>query len=133
MRNISFSLTTPQFLDRSKDVTRRLNWLKLRVGDHLMACEKCQGIKPGESIVRLGKIIVAEVTREPLNSMLKDLNYGRLEVVREGFPLLSPAEFVSMFCRHLACRPETIITRIVFQYPENAPTVPTAGLTTTDS
>ena len=38
MRNISFSLTTRQFRDGSKDVTRRVNWQNLKPGDHLMAC-----------------------------------------------------------------------------------------------
>jgi capsid protein len=50
MRNISFSMTESQFLDGSKDVTRRLGWLTLQAGDHLMACRKCQGLKPGEKI-----------------------------------------------------------------------------------
>ena len=34
-RNISFALTTPQFLDGSKDVTRRNGWLMLKTGDIL--------------------------------------------------------------------------------------------------
>ena len=33
MRNISFSLTEEQFLNGSKDVTRRLGWLFLKPGD----------------------------------------------------------------------------------------------------
>lgn len=40
MRNISFSMTTPQFLDGSKDVTRRMGWLFLIKGEELCGIEK---------------------------------------------------------------------------------------------
>jgi hypothetical protein len=62
-RNISFSMTEPQFLDGSKDVTRRMGWLRIKPGDVLNACRKCMGLKPGEKIVRLGQIVVVSVTR----------------------------------------------------------------------
>lgn len=114
MRNISFSLTTPQFLDLSKDVTRRLAWLKLKPGDALMACEKCQGIKPGENVVKLGEIVVMSASRERPDLMLTDAAYGASEVIREGFPDMTPAQFVEMFCKHNKCEPATIITRIAF-------------------
>jgi hypothetical protein len=116
MRNISFSLTEEQFLDGSKDVTRRLGWLFLKPGDPLMGCEKCQGIKPGESIVRLGEIYVLGVSRERLDRMITEPEYGAAEVIREGLPNLAPAEFVAMFCKHMACKPNHIITRIVFHH-----------------
>ena len=114
MRNISFSLTTPQFRDGSKDVTRRLRWLFLKVNDHLMACEKCQGIQPGESLVRLGPIQVISITREPLSRMIDDARYGRAEARREGFPEMNGRQFVEMFCRHMKCTPNTRIARIEF-------------------
>lgn len=114
MRNISFSLTTPQFLDRSKDVTRRIGWLYLKPGDALMACEKCLGIKPGEKVVHLGQIVVMAVYREPLNRMIHEPEYGQAEVIREGFPTLSPAQFVEMFMKHNNCEANRMISRIVF-------------------
>jgi len=116
MRNISFSLTTPQFVDKSKDVTRRLGWLKLKPGDELQACEKCQGLKPGEKIVRLGRIYVFSVCRERLDRMILDLEYGKSEVIREGFPNLDPAQFVAMFCKHNKCEPDRLITRILYAH-----------------
>lgn len=120
MRNISFSLTTPQFKDRSKDVTRRLGWENLKPGQDLMGCEKCQGLKPGEPLVRLGKIVVMSARRERLDMMISDPKYGREEVIREGFPDLAPAEFVAMFCKHNKCEPGELITRIAFCHaPEN--------------
>ena len=48
-RNISFSMTTPQFLDGSKDVTRRMGWNRLRASDTLRAVKKAMGLKKGES------------------------------------------------------------------------------------
>ena len=122
MRNISFSLTEEQFLDDSKDVTRRLGWAFLKAGDRLMACRKCMGLKPGEKIVRLGEIEVVSVRREPLNRMAryyeivnKEIGYGKTEAIREGFPHLSGDQFVSMFCKHMSCRPGQEITRIQFR------------------
>ncbi len=123
MRNISFSLTERQFLDGTKDVTRRLGWLNLKPGDRLMACRKCMGLKPGEQIVRLGEIEVVRVRREPLNRMArfseianKEIGYGATEAIREGFPDMSGDEFVTMFRRHMKVRdPRQIITRIEFK------------------
>ena len=115
MRNISFSLTTPQFLDRSKTVTRRLGWKFLKAGDVLMGCEKCQGLGKGGKIVKLGKIRVVDVFQQPLNTMLNPL-YGEDEASREGFPGYSGADFVQMFCKHMKCTPETTVSRIEFEY-----------------
>ena len=116
MRNISFSLTERQFLDGSKDVTRRLGWANLKPGQRLMGCQKCQGIKPGESIVRLGEIEVVSVRREPLNRMSADAAYGRAEAIREGFPEMTGCQFVEMFCKHMKVTPSVVLTRIEFQH-----------------
>jgi hypothetical protein len=119
-RNISFSLTTPQFLDGSKDVTRRMGWLKLRQGDFLCAVKKGMGLKPGEKVERLGMIRVASVRREPPRAMTDNLDYGFDETRREGFPDPSPnnwpSVFVDFFCRsHSKCTPDSIVTRIEFE------------------
>ncbi len=55
-RNISFSMTTPQFIDGSKTVTRRMGWKFLKPGDVLCAVEKGMGLKKGEKVKRLGHI-----------------------------------------------------------------------------
>jgi hypothetical protein len=96
-RNISFALTTAQFRARSKTVTRRSGWRKLKVGEVLCAVEKGQGLKRGEKLVRLGCIKVTDVRREPLCRLLDDADYGSAEVVHEGFPTQSPSEFVEFF------------------------------------
>jgi hypothetical protein len=124
-RNISFALTKEQIRNRTKTVTRRLNWLTLKPGDILNACEKCQGIKPGESIVRICKIRVVSVRREPLRAMTDDVKYGFAEVFAEGFgehaTLRWPSVWVPWFCdthhtRAKPCTPDTVVTRIEFEY-----------------
>lgn len=113
--NISFALTTRQFLDRSKDVTRRLGWRRLKQGDVLTAVEKGQGLKKGEQAVILGRIRVKTVRREPLNEILRS-GYGDEEVIREGFGGLSPLEFLDFFCQKNNCDRQAEVTRIEFEY-----------------
>lgn len=136
MRNISFMMTMEQ-VRRSfamaaavlksgaarpvplKDVTRRDGWDFLNVGDQLRACEKCQGLGPGGKIVRLGVIEVVSIRYEPLQRMLDNPIYGAEECRREGFPEMTPAEFVAFFCKgHKGVTPASIVTRIEFKYVE---------------
>lgn len=115
-RNISFALTTKQFLDGSKTVTRRMGWENLEVGEVLCAVEKSQGLKKGEGVKRLGMIRVKEVWREPLRRMIDHLGYGSVECRLEGFGHMQPEEFVAFFCRtHKGCTPESEVTRIEFE------------------
>lgn len=111
MRNISFSLTTRQFLSGEKDVTRRLGWAWLQPGTRLMAVEKAQGLKKGEKVKRLGKIEVVRVGREELWCIR--LHPG--DCRREGFPEMTPGEFIDMFCRGMGCDVQTRVTRIEFR------------------
>lgn len=120
-RNISFALTTPQFLARTKTVTRRCGWRKLKAGDLLQAIEKGMGLKKGERVVKLGMIRVVSARREPLRRMIDESNYGILECEKEGFPFpheySTPIPFVEMFCAsHSGCTLETEITRIEYEY-----------------
>lgn len=115
-RNISFSLTTKQFRDRSKTVTRRLKWDSVKAGDILMGVEKAMGLKPGEKMVRLGLIRVTEARNEPLQLLIDDPEYGKSEAAKEGFPEMSGAEFVEMFCKHMKVGPSYAPKRIEFEY-----------------
>lgn len=116
MRNISFSLTEPQFLARTKDITRRLGWEMLQPGEELMGCRKVMGRRNGEPLVKLGPIRIISRRREPLGFM-DHLPYGLEECRREGFPNLLPHEFIAFFCRtHKGCTPATFITRLEFLY-----------------
>jgi hypothetical protein len=114
MRNISFALTTKQFRDRSKSVTRRLGWKNLKPGERVCGIVKGMGLKPGEKIERLGVIEVVSVSREELRVMTD------ADCAREGFPEMKAVEFVSMFCKHMGCDPSEIVTRIEFRYVDAA-------------
>lgn len=119
-RNISFALTTEQFKNRTKTVTRRCGWKFLQPGDILTGCVKCMGLKPGETIERLGQIRIVDVRRESLFDLVADLsgNYGRTEATKEGFPEMDGPDFVEMFCQHMGGRCDQIVTRIEFEYLE---------------
>lgn len=118
MRNMSFMLTTEQFRNRSKTVTRRIGWWDLQPGERLMGVEKGQGLKKGETIVRLGPILIVDARGEPLNRIDQD------ECNLEGFPELTPEKFVKMFCvANRGCTPETEVNRIQFKYLDAAGTV----------
>jgi hypothetical protein len=119
-RNISFALTTPQFKARTKTVTRRLGWCDLKIGEVLGAVEKCQGIPKGGKVTKLGKIRVKDVRRERVDRLTVDEAYGRAEVVAEGFPEMSPAEFVAFFCKaNRPCLPSWTVTRIEYEYVDD--------------
>lgn len=126
MRNMSFALTTPQILEETKDVTRRLGWQFLKVGDLLRPVKKCMGLRPGEKLdVLRDPIIVVSLRREPLSRMTTEMEYGYRECQREGFgahpDYFEPSAFVAMFCAtHKGCTPDTVITRIEFAYRKPA-------------
>src|SRR5688500_13564701 len=112
MRQISFALTTPQILAGSKDVTRRNGWQNATAGQSLQGIEKGQGIKKGEHVKKLRKILLQNVRRERLDLMITNPAYGAEEVIREGFPEKTPAEFVQMYCQANKCTPAKVITRL---------------------
>lgn len=123
MRNMSFMLTTAQFLDQTKDVTRRNGWRFLKVGDLVQGVEKSQGLGKGGKIKRLGVIRIKSVRLEPLRRMIDEPEYGKAECVREGFPppheKSYPPCFVEFFCKaHAKVKRETMITRIEFEHVE---------------
>jgi len=110
---MSFALTTAAFNARTKTVTRRLRWDKLRVGEVIMGIEKGMGLKRGEKQKRLHAIRVKSVTRE----FVKDIRtYDGLETTREGFPGMSAEAFIDMFKEHNHCEDYTIINRIEFEH-----------------
>jgi len=91
-------------------VTRRFGWWFLKEGEVLNGVVKGQGLRKGEKIERLGKIKVVSLRGEPLKLITAD------DVVREGFPRMTPAEFIRMFCKTMGCDPETMVNRIEFEY-----------------
>jgi hypothetical protein len=109
-RNISFALTTDQVRSRTKTVTRRLGWKDLKPGTLLQPVVKAQGIPKGGTVEKIGGLIrVTDVRRESLGISHDDC-------AREGFPGWLPSEFLAMFVRHNGCEPDTVVTRIEFEY-----------------
>ncbi len=109
-RNMSFSLTTPQFKARTKTVTRRCGWWFLKPGDVVCGVEKGRGLKKGETVKRLGMIRVVFARPEQLSAI------DAADVAREGFPDRTPAQFVAMFCKHNQVEPSHMVNRIEFEY-----------------
>lgn len=109
MRNMSFSLTTPQMKDGSKRVTRRLGWKFLKEGELVMAVEKCQGLKKGEKVKKIGPIQILSIRKERLD----EITYADLYL--EGFDHLTKGQFVRMFCKANKCLSDQIVQRIEFE------------------
>lgn len=110
-RLMSVSLTEQQVRDRSKTVTRRDGWKNLRPGDHLVLVRKAMGLRRGEKVVPIAAVEVTSVRRERLDAISPG------DVVAEGFPGKTPAEFIAFFCEtHRGCTPATEVTRIAWRY-----------------
>lgn len=110
---MSFFLTTRQFRERTKTVTRRMGWGNLKPGEIVMGVVKCQGLGKGGKVERLGPIRIVNVCQTRLDRITQE------DCTREGFPHLSPRQFVSLFMSsHKGCAPDTFVTRIEFEYVE---------------
>jgi len=122
---MSFALTTPQILARTKTVTRRLGWTFLQPGDLLQPVKKNQGLKKGERVERVGgPVRVVRVHRERLSRLVyESADWARREVVAEGFPAMDRFEFFSFFSKSHGAKSEAqalamVVTRIEFEYVE---------------
>jgi len=110
MRNISCTLTQKQIWERTKTETRRLGWRHAVAGMCLQFCDKCMGLKKGEKPRQIRKVKLTEVRREPLDAIDQE------GVDREGFPEMTPAHFVAMFCHHMKCKETDEVTVLRFEY-----------------
>jgi hypothetical protein len=109
-KNMSFSITTQQMYEGTKDVTRRIGWWKLKPGDIVCAVEKGMGLKKGEKVKRIGLIEIVSVRYEHLLDVtLDDIR------VHEGFPEMGILEFIMMFTRSHHCSPYETVNRIEFK------------------
>lgn len=112
-RLMSVAFTEQAVRDRTKTVTRRKGWLHLLPGQRLTLCRKVMGRKPGEPLVRIADVQVVAVRREPLSAITAD------EVAREGFPGMSPAEFIRrFFVDAQGIQPGDLVTRIEWMYQD---------------
>lgn len=111
MRNMSFALTTEQVRNRTKTVTRRVGWLSAKAGDVVQPVVKGQGLKKGETVDKVGgPIRFVNVSRVVLGDISPQ------DVYREGFPQMTPREFVKMFKQHNGGLRDQVVTRIEFEY-----------------
>ncbi len=109
-RNMSFAMTTRQFLARTKTVTRRFGWWVFKPGDVVCGVEKSRGLKRGEKVRRVGLIRIVATRREQLNAITT------ADMVLEGMPDTTPEAFVARLCRHYRVAPNEPVNRIEFTY-----------------
>lgn len=113
-RLMSVAYTEQAVRDRTKTVTRRKGWKYLKPGDRLTLVRKAMGRKPGEPLVRIVDVEVVDVSREPLCWITS------VEVAKEGFPGMTPEEFVNRFfveAQGMSYSDE--VTRIEWKYIED--------------
>lgn len=111
-RLMSVALTTDQVRARQKTVTRRAGWEVLKPGDLLTLCPKVRGRRKGEPLERIVTVEVVSTRRERLDSITSE------DVIAEGFPDMTPAEFVDFFtATHRGVTAATVITRVEWSYP----------------
>ncbi|SDR34927.1 hypothetical protein [Pseudovibrio sp. Tun.PSC04-5.I4] len=109
-RNMSFSMTTQQMREQTKTVTRRFGWNFLKAGEVVNAVEKTMGLRKGEKIKLLCQIKILSVRGEPLNAITQE------DCAREGFPDMSPDNFVHMLMQHYRVDPTQSVNRIEFEF-----------------
>lgn len=110
-RHMSFFLTTDQFINRTKTVTRRIGWASLKAGDVVMGVQKSQGLKKGEKVRELGLIKIVSARKEPLLAITDD------DVAKEGFPGRNREWFCAFFMKHLGGYAADVqVNRIEFEY-----------------
>lgn len=114
MRNMSFDLTTPQFVAKTKTVTRRIGWKFLKPGDLVCGVKKAMGLKKGEQLERLGIIHILSVTAEPLCDITQE------DVVKEGFPNWTPEQFIKMLVDHYGISSTQVFNRIEYKYVDSS-------------
>jgi hypothetical protein len=97
-RLMSVAFTENAVRSRIKTVTRRKGWTFAKPGDRLTLCRKVMGRKKGEPLERICDVEIVSVRRETLSLLRDDLvGYGQREVEREGFPGMTPGEFIRRF------------------------------------
>lgn len=113
-RNMSVAYTKDAVLKEAKDVTRRLGRWFVKPGDIVHLVNRTMGFKKGERPVRYKTVRIVSARPEPLNAITQE------ECRREGFPDLTPTEFVALFSRHNKCSEDRVINRIEWQYVTKA-------------
>jgi hypothetical protein len=72
--------------------------------------KKALGLKKGEKIEQLAMIRIVSTKAEPLNAITQ------ANVINEGFPDWTPAQFIKMMVDHYKVNSVEIVNRIEFEY-----------------
>lgn len=111
-RLMSVALTTDQVRRREKTVTRRVGWQMIKPGDLITLCPKVRGRRHDEPLERIVTVDIISTRREQLDTITP------ADVAKEGFPNMTPAQFIRFFCdTHHGVTPTTEVTRIEWAYP----------------
>lgn len=116
MSNMAFSKSIQAMREFRKTVTRRYGWANVKPAQIVQAVEKGQGIPRGEHVVPIHEIQLLTPRWERADLMITDQAYGEREVILEGFPELSPKEFVQMLCEMNKKRPDELVHRLEFRH-----------------
>lgn len=115
MRNMAFSMTTPQARAKTKTVTRRQGWGKIKPGQLIQQIVKGMGLKKGEKVERIHVIRILSTRWEPVNAITQE------DVIKEGFPGMTPEDFTEFYCAGNRITPDELCNRIEFEYVEGQP------------
>lgn len=115
MRNMSFYYTQEQARAKIKDVTRRDGWWSLKPGMLVQQVVKSQGLKKGEVIEKIHVIEIVDTRPERIYDILEYPDPAA-EIAREGFPDMTPGEFIEMLCEITGKDASEEINRIEFKY-----------------
>lgn len=113
-RRMACSLTIDAVRSRIKTVTRRHanTWGALLPGQRLTLIEQGMGLPKGAEQVVLAETVVVS------NEIVSLDDIDQADVDAEGFPHLTPAEFIDMWCRsHGVTDPANVrVRRIEWRY-----------------
>ena len=116
---MSFAMTLPALLVGIKDVTRRVGWRDLWIGDVVMAVDKAMG--HGGKQVKIMPLRVTAVGRDHTANVTDE------DARREGFPHMSGRALARLLARKLRVE---MVTRLEFRR-EDAGDVPAPGTAVT--
>ncbi len=108
---MSFAMTTQAVRERRKFLTRRQGWATLKPGERFTGVEKAQGLSKGER-----QVVIAPVLECISNDAVRIGDMTDAECALEGFPDLTGAQFVEMYCKANGVTPDDTCQRIAFRY-----------------
>lgn len=83
---LSHEETIPRPHENSNASGRLGVWAFARVGDIVNGCEKCQGLRKGETIIVMGQHRYIDLRWEPLSRMIDEPEYGKVQSFGDGGP-----------------------------------------------